>query len=847
MTAMIVRKLVFKKGEMKMNNRKFSSNHRNFMTQLAAIVILAVVASFAAQAAGVRPFPVSSNFNGQFDGGFMMVTVQNPPNPPTQVPVYFGSQFADSTPDGRFTIFTTNVPVYRFIPGEIDSDNAQDIDVIIRDTLTGEMRCLSCLTNEQGSQPRLSADGRFAVFAAGSQVYRYEWQTDALVVVSRNAQNSGDGNNYSYSPLISRDGRYIVFESVATNLVASYINEQNRTQIFIRDMQTQTTRLVSHRRSQAEAGGNSFASNASMTDNGRFIVWTSSANDYSFTPADSNNAEDVFIFDRDAPDSSNNIRAVSIVPNGTTTGNAASINGVVAAEYTNVPSVVFSSRATNISPADTNSLNDIYLRDGDGFMKLASGTHNGQKPDGDCIEFPVISRTGRFVAFTSKATNLVAGISDTGTAKDVFVYDVQTASTRWASLNAAGVPSPDKDSMLPEYLSNFSTSSRRSISDDGRFVAFVSTARLNVKDSNDNQDIYVRDFEAGVSILASLNTAATNGQNGRLYKTSNGINFFSSDIALTGNGRKVFFTATGNNLNLGDQSGLDNEKVFQANVSFLAQRSNGEFDGDYKADFSIFRPSEGNWYSLGSSDDQMNIATIGDNGNRIVPADYDGDGRTDYAVYIASIGRWDILQSSNNSVVTRFYGTANDIPAPSDFDGDGRADLAYYRPSNGTWYILRSSTNAQRTQRFGLSGDIPAVGDYDGDNRADIAVFRPANGDWYVLRSSDSDYLQIHWGANGDKPTVGDFDGDSKSDFAVFRAGVWYVWQSRTKTPRIQSFGLAADTPAPADYDGDGQTDIAIWRGTSGDFWVYRSSDITAQFRHWGLKGDIPVAAAYIP
>jgi hypothetical protein len=131
-----------------------------------------------------------------------------------------------------------------------------------------------------------------------------------------------------------------------------------------------------------------------------------------------------------------------------------------------------------------------------------------------------------------------------------------------------------------------------------------------------------------------------------------------------------------------------------------------DFDGDGGTDLSVFRPSEGRWFTKDSGTGTVQATSFGLTGDIPVAADYDGDGRTDLGVYRPSNGGW-FIQRSTAGPSTTFFGLPDDIPAPADYDKDGKTDIAVYRPSVGGWYITQSSNGALRNEFFGLSGDIP--------------------------------------------------------------------------------------------------------------------------------------------
>ncbi len=282
----------------------------------------------------------------------------------------------------------------------------------------------------------------------------------------------------------------------------------------------------------------------------------------------------------------------------------------------------------------------------------------------------------------------------------------------------------------------------------------------------------------------------------------------------------------------------------------IARNKNADFDGDGKADISVFRPDSAAWYFISSANSSTSGGAFGAVGDIPAPGDYDGDGKTDFAVFRPADGSWHMLTKAG-VYRTRVFGASGDIPVAADYNGDGKTDNAVFRPSDSTWYISNSDSLGTYTYtQFGQAGDKPSPGDYDGDGKADLAVFRPNGGtgtEWWISKSNGGVFA-TQFGVPTDKAAPMDYTGDGKADIAFWRpsTGDWYVLRSEDLSYFAFPFGIDGDVPASGDFDGDGKADTAVFRPSNGVWYLLRSqAGFTAV--QFGLASDRPVENAYLP
>jgi Tol biopolymer transport system component len=305
--------------------------------------------------------------------------------------------------------------------------------------------------NGASDRPAISADGRYVAFQSSatnlittdtngrSDIFLLDRQSGSLTRVNKGT-GGAESNADSEVPAISANGRFVAFESTSTNLVSGDSNLVR--DIFVYDTLTAATVRVSVASNGTQGNGDSFR--PQLSSDGRYVAFVSDSTVLAM--GDSNGVADIFLHDRD-PDGN----GLFDEGNGTTERASLNVGGSQLTTASDFPSISSDGRYVSFTSGSGVYVYDRMDDSTQSLVPLSNGTST----------FTSISSDGRYVAFASAATNLVTG--DANGFIDVFVHDRTLATTILASLSQSELQ-PAADSSAPV------------ISADGRYVAFVTEA-----------------------------------------------------------------------------------------------------------------------------------------------------------------------------------------------------------------------------------------------------------------------------------------------------------------------------------------------------------------------------------
>ncbi|MCC7168939.1 MAG: PD40 domain-containing protein [Planctomycetes bacterium] len=371
--------------------------------------------------------------------------------------------------------------------------------------------------------------GAAATAARGSEIERISVSSTAV-----------QASAASSIPALSATGSFVAFESLATNLVPGQDTNQQE-DVFVRN--TLTGFVIRCSRTPAGNAGNGASFEPSISADGRFVAFHSSASD--LVPGDTNGKSDVFVLDT----ATQQMTRVSTSMIGDQ-GNGDSALGRLSADGS---VITFQSSASNLVANDTNGQFDIFVKTlADGAVQLVSRSPSEQA-NGSSFR-PELSGDGRFVAFASFATNLFAGTDGNGVA-DLFLFDRIQGTLETLSQNAFGTIA-NAESQLPR------------LSFDGRFCVFQSKATnlitspdSSVDDEDTVSDVFLRDRDLGRLRVISN---APDGSPSTLAASSPSISDDGSVVAFLG---------------VGQATSTPSVCVFDGNTEVVVELARTDLDG----------------------------------------------------------------------------------------------------------------------------------------------------------------------------------------------------------------------------------------------------------------------------
>lgn len=385
-------------------------------------------------------------------------------------------------------------------------------------------------TPPTGSQ--ISADGRYLAFISRArnliaglgdtnpfpEIYLHDRVTGTTVLVSHSAASpTTAANGQSWGPMISADGRHVAFSSQATDLVAGQSDTNNAADVFLFDRVTGTVSLVSHAAGSATTAGDHGSGSPFLSADGRRIAFASDADDLIVAQAASS-SQQVFVFDVEHGMAlvSHVVGAPTQPANGASSGPSLSANGELLA---------YTSEATDLvsGVTDTNGASDVFLYNWNSSQSVLV-SRTGATPTAaasGASAAPTVSADGTHVAFVSKASNLVVGQSGQVDG-NVFLYRRADAAMTLVSHSLAGAQQAGNQASVQPVLNQ-----------DGSYIAFVSAAEDLVDSFPTLHSSFVFLFQSSNGSLTRLSQA---------FPAEQQVSTSGNDPRISADGNLVAFT-----------------------------------------------------------------------------------------------------------------------------------------------------------------------------------------------------------------------------------------------------------------------------------------------------------------
>ncbi|MDX2169256.1 MAG: hypothetical protein SF182_19455 [Deltaproteobacteria bacterium] len=422
--------------------------------------------------------------------------------------------------DGACVLFSSNAT--DLVAGFVDANGPTRPDLFVRDRQAAVTHWVSRGIDGQGANREvggalLSADCRRVVFASAAtnlvaggidanqtiDVFVHDLQSGATSLVSLNLTGTASAAGPSRNPRISADGGLVAFSSTATDLAAGFVDGNGDGEdLYLRDLAAGETRLVSVNAAGSASGNRGTLSAGdpyALSEDGRWIAFPSPATDLVGGVTDTNLAADVFLRDL----ASGTTILVSAIPSGTRTGGSESLRPQVAINGT----VLFDSESTDLVPGLRSGVRNLFVRTpASGALALVTASIVRAGGADASPTDAVLSADGRIVVFASAASDLLAG--DTNGSEDVFAYDVLAPPTPTPTRTRTAPPSPTASRTATPSASATPTLSPTPLSSptDTAAASPTATAPRTAGDCNGNGAVTVDELVRGVNI--ALGSAA---------------------------------------------------------------------------------------------------------------------------------------------------------------------------------------------------------------------------------------------------------------------------------------------------------------------------------------------------
>lgn len=720
------------------------------------------------------------------------------------------------SPDGRYVVFSSSGP------DEVSNDNNQASDVFLKDLTADTTQLISARGTDAAVAARfcsstsgsVSLDGRYTVFISDAtnlvaddtngtaDVFVQDGLTGIITRVSTDSEGN-QANAVCYNAYISSEGPYVVFNTAADNLVDG--DTASGQKVFVKDLTTGAITLASVTPPPAEGTWGNFDAQAISAD-GRYVIYKtisySGTDRYHLTPT-------YWLLMKDL--STDEITTIY-------------------SQESSEALVAFS--AQSAFAADGRYV--IFTAEGEGYvydLLAGSATSLG------AADSVAISGDGRYAVFAS-SDSLVA--DDTNGVADVYAKDLLSGDVALVSSDTAGTPA-NGESYTP------------SVSADGRYVVFLSAATNLVSgDTNGSTDAFVKDLLDGTLRCASNdaegNPASATGYpaisaDGRFVVYSGHRAFnplldaVPSDIALSA---AVVVERAAAGTVVGTLSTTDADAGDTFTYTLVA--------GDGDADNGLFTIVGDQLVVLDLVDAQPSYSIRVRSTDALGRQSCEKQFTIEVQWFTETVGLYDPetstfylrCENSTGSADRAFaFGVAGAgwEAIVGDWDGDGQSGVGLYDPETSTFYLTNSFATgaAQYTFAFGVAGAnwVPLAGDWNGDGQAGVGLYDPATSTFYLTDSFSSGVAEYAFGFGvpeaGWTPIVGDWNGDQRADVGLYDAdnAAFYLTTERQSgmAQYMFNFGVPGSTwqPVAGDWNADGASGVGLYDAASSTFYLTNS------------------------